>query len=138
VLGEGVGQLGFPARAKIVERLWPPFASGLDEPEGTAFDSAGICSSRITAMVRIMALQRSRLRWHTFHLGPASKATFKEDQPMHAMTVDGNIWRDVEVPFDHNHVGVEISDIGWWWEHACFTCQIEVAKTRSHAATGER
>jgi hypothetical protein len=66
-------------------------------------------------------------------------ATFKvNDEAVRSMTVDGNVWRTVEVPFDHNHVGVEISAIGWWWEHAFFTYEVELNAGHVQASAEHR
>lgn len=56
------------------------------------------------------------------------QATFKVDgKEFRKMTVGGNVWQRVDVPFDRNRVEVEIAATGWFWEHAFFTYAVRAA-----------
>lgn len=64
------------------------------------------------------------------------KATFAVDgTDMRTLVVEGNVWHEVQIPFDHKHVQVQVSAIGWFWEHAFFTYSLQPIGQVSEQAT---
>ncbi len=77
------------------------------------------------------------LKLHSLETGDCDAHIKVGGADFRTVTVAGNVWQTVAVPFDKNDVVVVIQATGWQWEHAFITYRIERAGWKDDAVVAQ-
>ncbi len=99
-------------------------------------------SPQVPAEVDFSAITRQAtgtlvLKLHSLETGDCDAHIKVGGADFRTVTVAGNVWLTVPIPFDKNDVIVVVQATGWQWEHAFITYRIERAGSKDDAVVAQ-